>query len=60
MATIWTRRKEDAARDRRTATPWNTIEENAAASSADGSSTAEIERKAKPQDAKVYNTESPK
>ncbi len=60
MATIWTRRKEDAARDKRTATPWNTMTENAVASSADGSSTAEIARKAKPQDAKVYNTESPK
>lgn len=60
MATFWTRKKDNAADDVRTATPWNTLTDTAATSSADKTSTAEIVPKAKPKNAKVYHTESPK
>lgn len=59
MATIWTRRKKDVAKDERTAAPWNNVV-NAADVSADTTSTSELVLKAKPKDAKVYHTESPK
>ncbi|NPD81310.1 hypothetical protein HPS57_04910 [Prevotella sp. PINT] len=60
MATFWTRRKDNVAKDERTATPWQVVTDAATVSPSDKTSTSEIVPKQKPENAKVYNTESPK
>ena len=56
MARIWTRKRSESADKDITADPWHTMTaDNAVNTSPEGSN---LEMKAKPEDRRVYNTES--